>query len=521
MLPEKNIKELVYLGETRFNEFKLKIIPKKLFTISKNKHTTSYYDLAQFYETSLEIAAKTYCKEDKNEDNLDRNLIGTQNEYWEKNLSKIIKYCKHDAKLCNQLAEYLRNEINNSINFNPKTYISKAGITKQYFRNNSTFPQIQKTPLKVLKSAFETYRGGRFEVLARGYQGIATEYDIVSAYPNHIKNLININKGEWKKITDKHKNAKYGYYLAKVEQKGGKYGSLPYREQNTIIYPIGTWHGWYTKNELEWLELIGNYEIITGYEFYPTEISYPFKEAINKLYSKKEASKKGSYEYKLYKILMNSLYGAFYEKIKQPEGKIKSGQFFNPIYASEITSQTRTQLLEFAEQKHQHVLSFATDSIIFQGNPKIKTQNGFGEFEKEETGKTWIIRSGIFSIGEKMKQRGVMTKRKLQTPYREYENIFEYIKEHPELSEYPIQTTRPIHSREAIIHNKKYKTEDINIFKETEIKFDLNTEIKRHYKNKNITGKEILEQNITSTPYKIINNAIWTTQHKTIKNTPT
>lgn len=71
-LPEENIKEIVYNDETVFEDYKISYIPKKLFSIAKDKHACTFFDVAQFYEMSLEQAAALYLGKKKNPEELDR-----------------------------------------------------------------------------------------------------------------------------------------------------------------------------------------------------------------------------------------------------------------------------------------------------------------------------------------------------------------------------------------------------------------------------------------------------------------
>jgi hypothetical protein len=62
---------------------------------------------------------------------------------------------------------------------------------------------------------------------------------------------------------------------------------------------------------------------------------------------------------------------------------------------------------------------------------------------------------------------------------------------------------RPVHLSEAVKHCKKYSTEDINIFMESEIAFDLNSEVKRVYSGEEIKGKDLLQRCCKSMPHYI------------------
>ncbi len=500
-LPYENISELAYQNETIYGAYKIKFIPKKMFTISLHGNSYRYYDLAQFYEMSLEKAGKMYVSEIKNEDNLDRARIGSEAGYWEDNLNLIIKYCIQDCVITRKLADLLQSEIINTCGFNPKDYISKAGLSKRYFREKCEIPDTLKIPNFVKYYAFESYHGGRFEVTERGKVGYCTNLDINSAYPWQIHNLIDITKGVWKRVTDIHENAYYGFYLATVTIPYMYLPPLALNWYNTIIYPCGTWTAYFTLDELKTVATLGEYEIITGVEFYPDQIIYPFREAIQTLYHQKQITPKSDFKYALYKKIQNSFYGALYEKLKLQDGQYKTGLLFNPVYASLITSGTRLQLWRKAQEFGQDCISLATDGLLIKGHIKTQPCSDLGAWDQDKSGESYILRSGIYSVGSEIKQRGVVKTNYFHTPKGDYENLFDYIRDYPEQKTYPVLNNRPWHLIECIKHNKVHTVEDINVFTESEIAFDLNTDVKRIFDVQDICGRDLLDTRISSKPH--------------------
>ena len=97
-LPEKNIKELLTTARTTYKDFHLSYIPHKVFTIKRFKKFWRFYDLWQYYKTSLDNAAKTYLNSE-GKDPIDRERLSYDLSYWKKNLKAIIDYCIKDCKL--------------------------------------------------------------------------------------------------------------------------------------------------------------------------------------------------------------------------------------------------------------------------------------------------------------------------------------------------------------------------------------------------------------------------------------
>lgn len=394
-LPEENLQELRETRETEYSGARLFYIPKKMLRISKGKKVYAFYDIAQFFQGSLESSGRRYLGAEKYQEDygdIDGAILGTSPEFWENNLDMITRYCLNDCKITAGLGELLAKTLRESINLNANRYTSKASITKEYVQKGVNIPDIMEVPNQALKTFFNAYSGGRFEVLTKGYVGKCSLFDINSAYPEHIRTLPDITRGTWKKTRDLHEDALLGAYLVKMRTKYRKLTPIPLTLSSGVIsYPVFEAGVYTTKDELIAYDDAIDYEIITGWEFWPDgEIIYPFKDYIERVYEFKNKADKDSYEYSLFKILMNSLYGCFYEKFieldENGEKIILSGKFFNPIYATMITAKTRIQLYEYSKSNIDDVIGFATDSVIFKGEPELPISTKLGEWDKESVG---------------------------------------------------------------------------------------------------------------------------------------
>ena len=500
-LPSDLIRDFYKDGSTIFNGLEISYIPGKMFKISKHKNTWSYYDVNNFYEMSLEKAARDYIAGVKNEDNLDRAMIGTSRQYWLDNYDDIVKYCISDAGLTAQLGEHLQETAKKAMGFFPTSYVSKANLSMQYFRSTCAIPDITKISHNIQRYWYESYHGGRFEVTKRGKMGYCTNLDIKSAYPYEISKLIDITKGTWKKTRECHPDAYYGVYLVKVRIPYMFLCPLAMTWHNSVIYPCGQWHAYLTKVELDALPRQCSYNVINGFEFWPSEIVYPFKDEIDHLFSLKNKAPKKSFEYSLYKIMLNSLYGKFYQKIPTAGEKFKTGQLFNPIYASMITAGTRVKLYQKALQYGERAVSMATDGILIEGEIDEDQGKQLGEWEIEEAADTYILRSGIYAYGSEVKQRGVLASAHCNTPYGYFDNLFDYIRFYPGMREYPLISTRPYHMKEALTHDQDEFIELVNIFDEHEQTFNINTDIKRIFDRTDLTGEDLVTKKINSKPH--------------------
>jgi len=500
MLPRPLIEDLYQFGETEYYEYRIKYIPHKMFTITKQKHVSRFYDLFQFFESSLDVAAKKYLQAAKVKTPFETGALNEDLKVWDSYPDEILTYCIHDSRLCRDLGLILQRCLIDRIGMKPQNYISRASLSKQYFRNNAQIPDIHKVNKRVLRLAFYAYKGGRFEILQRGHFDQVELYDIKSAYPATIRNLIDITRGEWRWVTEVNPAAYYGFYLCDLNLKYRYISPLPYVMRNDVLaYPFGTWRSVVSKEELlECLEP-SEYKVLYGYEFYPDEIVYPFRAGIDKLFKIKNETDPDDYLYELTKRIMNSLYGSFYEKVKKPYG-LSAGKLFNPVYASIITAKTRVNVYSFANQFPKDVIAFATDSVLFTGHHNIPECKEIGGWEKKARGEAVCVMSGLYKINEKIKTRGFKKASKIYTEEGAFNNIFDYVQAFPDRTVYKGTVKRPLHLIESLLHSKKYSIDNVNVWMPEQRTLDINRDQKRIWDAEFNNGGELWTKSINSHP---------------------
>ena len=496
-LNEDSLNELRDKGKTKFQDYKIKWIPKKYFSISKGHHTAGFYDVAQFFRMSLKNAVQYYGLENKDfnkwiEFKEIRNDIY---QYYLKHRQKIEWYCFQDAFYTKQLGLLFYNKLK-KVGFNPIHFYSSGSLAQDYFLQKCRIPSlitgkknnlIFAVPKEALKYAWNSYYGGRFEVLKKGYFKKAYIYDLSSAYPSEIKDLIDITKGTWHKVNEFKEDAYYGFYHIRVLFAGLKIAPLPKRLKNgLVVYPEGSFETYTTQKELEFIlkNKIGSVQVIDGWIFYPYEQKFVFREEIQKIYELKTKSKeKDKVFYLIYKLLMNSLYGKFAQAVNH-----KTGSLWNPVYASVLCSNTRVKLLQKSLGIENHVIAFHTDSII--SDIPLSHSKGLGKWEFKDSGQLVVLMSGIYTL------KGV----KLHKGSRGFSkglNLFENLKTKSKTIEHNF--IRPLHLNECLIQKEK-SIQDIDVFTTITKKLDINGDFKRIWNKKFKSGFDVLKNQIESQP---------------------
>ena len=492
--------------------YEIKYIDRKFFSLSHNKHYYYFYDMFGFIETSLNNAAKKYLHEEKLSNIVDSSKLNTDWSYWENNKENIIKYCIKDAELTKRVADYFWSLVYKNMEYYPKRPFSKGRIAEEYFLSKCYIPTINDIPHRALELAYNSYLGGRFELIQKGYFDKCYTYDIKSAYPSIIAELIDYNKGKWIKCKNGkiNKDAYGGYYNCKIDCLELIFSPFTKKIQSLSVFPNGKFNQTLTKTEIEFYR--DNFEsidikITDGIEFFPDEILTPFKEEILKLYSWKEKEKDEDVKYAV-KIFMN----AFYGKTIQKSGDLNlTGKIFNPIWATEITSQTRLKLFTLMLQKPDTIIGSSTDSVHSTEPLSIPKSPSLGDFSKDFEGEGVYIMSDVYYLWnnetkkDKSKIRGFsLAKTKDMNDETETKkdklSLRQILNSMKKDTIYKYETMRPYHLGECLLHTKSRTIEDLNIFAKVKKSININGDKKRIWKDDFKNGKECLKRNIQSMP---------------------
>lgn len=306
----------------------------------------------------------------------------------------------------------------------------------------------------------EAYSGGYIEAVYYGYSPEAWYADLASAYPAEIQYLYDLRNASWDYGEGEPPHAEKGYVFIRGEvtiPEGVNYHPVTVKHpifKDTNIRPTGEFRASYTIEERDFLLEQGAtfkneawYRIETEGKLSPLA-----KSCTNFVKLRQHLRKQGDSAQQRAKDSANSLYGILYEAISihkqlthdevvldaQGDGYYKSlglgtddvvrtgyraGEFWNPLYASVITSRVRLKLARASveiEKKGGKPVILMTDSITWQGTadmlPKdmVKTPKTLGYFEPPEKVKDLVcLGSGRYGYkdetGEKYeaKKRGL------------------------------------------------------------------------------------------------------------------
>jgi hypothetical protein len=330
----------------------------------------------------------------------------------EKITPEIIEYAKYDTLAELELAQWI---MANHREYNVNHSVSLANLASEIFKHKF-IPKgkIISLPSSVARNyAIRAYHGGRnglyIDKLPRIIKNV-TELDIISSYPNAMVNMPNFLEGKYKN-TDKFDKKYIGVYRLIADIASVKYPICfnddfkPF--ENGAIEQIIYLTSFDIKQALKTKE-IKKIHTIKGVIFIPSEPkeTNPLRNYALHFFEKKNTTPKTDSRYFIFKLLLNALYGKFFQRTEivnysLVDGKYvreswyKAGGLFNPFIASMITSYARVELNKL-EWKYKSIHS-STDSIKTTQKINEKTlPKGLGGLTKEINGDCLIFRNKLY-----------------------------------------------------------------------------------------------------------------------------
>lgn len=491
LLPEFKRYQLWTEGFCRHEGVNYYVVGNKHIRISKPRATKKgvsccihFWDLYPFYRMSLGRAAEVYLKEEKAPIQYD--LL--TREYYEEHEREINAACANHAELTRQLGVYLVQCLN-KLGIKPTNLYSQASIAAEYFAKECGVEDVSwfwENERDVLRFACESYRGGKFEVTERGYFENLFEYDLVSAYPAEIADLVSLKNARvfWQKEKPCWGKLAYAFLRCRITIKSQVHHTIGINKGNTRIYPAGVFYATITYSELQHLRRLSGVkvEVFEGCWIMVPRFEFPFREVVNRLVQLKKEYKGDRMLYNLVKIILNGFYGKLAQLIKDLKtGRIKAGVYWNPIFASYITAGVRLKVNMIQEIYGNSCKAVHTDSVMLD-KPMLSKflENELGMFEMKIMGRAVLVSCGSYQIGKKCATRGFkMEKGK---------DWFRLLEENLENECIVVEYDSFITWRESL--RRKFNFINKNI-RETKM-FDLNYDMKRLWLKK-AKGKDLLE----------------------------
>lgn len=308
-------------------------------------------------------------------------------------------YNMRDAEISCKFVKFLYS-VFDELGATPKMTIASTAMS--LFRNKFLKEEYDVHHHSYLKKEFLAYYGGRTEAFSRGKIRNYKFYDVNSLYPAVMRmsfpnpDSMQVCRNDMTKI-----NKYPGISHVEVFVPESDYPVLPYRTKDKLLFPHGTFAGWYVHEEIR--HAVSHGAVVKKiYEtHYYTKSCYPFKEYVDALYSLRlKYKQEGSAMEYVVKILLNSLYGKFAQRYLgrdnwQPIESIKFDELDNceivgrfvrivkdgepsnfcfPLWAAHITAYARIYLHKLMMEAHPVYVD--TDSLMTRQEMPVSNDLG-------------------------------------------------------------------------------------------------------------------------------------------------
>ena len=483
-LPKENLQELHDKDKTKHGKYEYAAFGYKCLIIRHGSHSIQIYDMLNFYESSLEAAALRYLGEGKKDQDVSLYSPQWVYDHWQ----EISEYCIQDAVLVEKLAQIIIKRFE-GFGIYPQKLFSTAYISYQYFKRTCPYVVVKKYWNKhkeVLSYALQAYQGGKFEVTRKGMD-YYYEYDIVSAYPFEVSNLVDIT---WARVVHSsvyRKGAVYGFLRCRIKIPFALSSPCVVYRNKINCYPIGTFARVITKQEYDYLVNNGaDVQILDGYWLHVDNRQYPFCREVKKLVKLKQQINKQEdpLGYRTIKILLNSLYGKFIQLIEK-EDYYQASSCWNPIYGAVVTANCRIRISAL-QTRYRSIVSVQTDSIISNKELAFTDNGNIGDFSKVSEGYGVVLGSGLYQIADKCRFRGFRTKKTLMQLLSIDTGSVRLVEHHP-------WTWREVAARD-------WNTDNINRFVDTPKTLNIQFDQKRLWLKDYVRFSDVPKRVVKSVP---------------------
>ena len=353
-----------------------------------------------------------------------------------------------------------------------------------------SLPKLSDIPEYAGFYAYQCCTGNWLEAFQIGYWDKVYDYDMNSAYPAQLRNLVDLRNGSWIQSDKYVPEALYGYCNGVVNM-SAKFHPVVFRvgDRNELpsnYTPTGSWETCLNKGLIDYIvkRNLGSYEIKDGWWWIPKgELVFLFRKIIDGLYLAKESASDNYIKKEQIKRIMSGIYG------KLLEGRNNEfGEMFNPVYGAEVEIGTRIEVSEFVVKNKLDVVHIAVDGVVSSNEAKVES-NGIGSWRLSNTSPCICAGTGSVALMDDITGDFHLS----------YLRLEELIKNNPMAKEYKFAKKVPVTVAESINGYWDKLGSLREIFKYVNIgEVD-----KRCYKEKPHNGKELLARSYQSEPWDV------------------
>lgn len=457
-ITEQQARKLLETGRLHDPPYELKYIPKRFFSIKKGASMASpfvfFNDVGQYHGETPKPSDSPIER----------------------------------AREAQKLGEHVANILKGITLEEPTSLASPVSVFQKQILRKLDLPTIDDIPLEAAQLAYECCDGNWVEAFKIGYWRKAYDYDIISAYPWQVAQLVDTRSGNWLHIPIYQADALYGYCKCSLAI-CASFNPIIFRQGNSSNFtPTGEWQRVLTKAQIDFIRKwnLGTVEILDGWWWIPEDRDKlerplaPWIEYLNKL-----KSKSSGLDLAVVKRIMAGIWGKFLETQKN---NTEFGELFNPVWGAEVETRVRLQVAEFCLQNNIVPIHIAVDGVVLDKETPTAYGKEMGEWKLSAVTPCICIGSGIIALKEKYGGLDFSL---------DFTKICRTIRGHPNNTEQSVKKIVPITLARALALNK---WKDMGKFEVIERTIYLTSERKRLYNRKPVKGIDLLKNTYESYP---------------------
>lgn len=378
------------------------------------------------------------------------------------------------------------------LGLHPTTLTSPIRAFEKEILSKCDQPTDRDVPDEVAWAAYQCCHGGWLESYQKGHFEQTWDYDITSAYPYYVAQLIDHRFGSWLHTEIYGEKAIYGVAWCKVRIDSW-FSPIIRNVTNLESYtPVGEWECWLTKGEIDFINQykIGEVEILDGWWWLPDmklgKVYRPLKKFIYRLNDRKNETE--GLEKEVVKRIMTGMWGKL---LSTTDDSVSDT--FNPVWASYVESETRLSVARFILDNclSDFLLSIAVDGVLVSHPTTALNGEGLGKWKLASECPALVIGSGVVAVQDK---------KNVAEFAMNYDDLLQRIKDQPDDAEYKQTKLSPVTLQKAVNGNMFDKLGQlIEITKTINVKY----EQKRLYLNEPQCGGDLLNNVYESIPVDV------------------
>jgi hypothetical protein len=398
------------------------------------------------------------------------------------------------------IAEQIARSVYNSLiklGLNPKSLVSPITAYKDIIKAMN-LPTWQDVPDEANQYYYNTCTGGWIETFKTGHFNKVWDWDIRSAYPQKMRNLVDFRKGTWEKVDSVpvHKSGMLGVFNCTAEVEADLH-CIVYRDEREYNYnPNGTYDTLITWNKLNYAHFHewGKFHVKDGWVWTPKDgvVCYPLRKKMDELFKLKGEAETES-DRMVIKRIMNAFEGKMCERIFfERNGKMSPttlGEIFNPCWRSEVENNTHLSVVNFCIENNIKPIAIMTDGVVTDVDLRIPSSTAMGGWKLDSVTKGLVMGSGILALQGKHKEGDFSLN---------YDVLMEKID--PQSAEIVLEKDGFVSIGEACERNMFAKLGEYEVDKRV---IKLNSDTKRIYPNEPANFGELLNNPYDSIPIDV------------------